>query len=157
LNLAGLELRIKRHTGWAGAHSRLARGQRPVAYQFRATGGRLTPIDLGGALMNLQVVIQPPGMTRLPGNESSCKFNGTPTSCLDLRGNSPTPYEWDNGNGEKQVQPWPLPDMHLESGAGTIAFSRPGQLNLFSIDHPNALNSFSQAFSFLKMFVPGTS
>lgn len=149
LNLASLELRLSESVTPDGL-VRILDWQRaaggPVSYQFRATGGLLTqPIDLGGALMTLQVVIQPPGMTRLPGNESSCKFNNTPTSCLDLRR---LEYDWANGSGEKQVQPWSLPDMHLESGAGTIAFSRPGQLNLFSVDHPNALHGFSQAFSF---------
>ncbi len=154
LNLASLELRLSESVTPDGL-VRILDWQRqaggPVSYQFRATGGLLTqPIDLGGALMTLQVVIQPPGMARLPGNETSCKSgttpsSGAPTSCLDLRR---VDYDWADGSGEKQVQPWPLPDMHLESGAGTIAFSRPGQLNLFSVDHPNALNNFSQAFSF---------
>jgi len=149
LNLASLELRMS-EGGSPDGLVRILDWQRtaggPVAYQFRATGGMLTqPIDLGGALMTLQVVVQPPGMARLPGNESSCKSGSTPTSCLDLRR---LDYDWANGNGEKQVQPWPLPDMHLESGAGTILFSRPGQLNIFSVDHPDATSSFSQAFSF---------
>jgi hypothetical protein len=149
LNLASLELRLS-EGGPPDGLVRILDWQRtaggPVSYQFRATGGLLTqPIDLGGALMTLQVVVQPPGMARLPGNESSCKSGSTPTSCLDLRR---LDYDWANGNGEKQVQPWPLPDMHLESGAGTIAFSRPGQLNIFSVDHPAALSGFSQAFSF---------
>ena len=149
LNLASLELRMSE----GGSPDGLVRNLDslntpggPVAYQFRATGGILTqPPALGNASMTLQVVVQPPGMARLPGNESSCKSGNTPTSCLDLRR---LDYNWANGDGEKQVQPWPLPDMHLESGIGTIAFSRPGQLNIFSVDQPNAPKGFSQAFSF---------
>ncbi len=117
------------------------------AGQFRADKAKVTQDEkLGGATKNAQVVIQPPGMARLPANQKSCSHDSEPTSCLDLRRDD---YAWDNGSGDKNVQPWELPDIHIEDSAGTMMFSRPGELQIFSADHPHArLADMEQSFSF---------
>jgi hypothetical protein len=116
-----------------------------VAGQLRAAKAKITQDDdLGGATKNIQVVVQPPGFARLPANEKSCSHLGAATSCLDLRRDD---YEWNNGGGDKNVQPWELPDIHIEDSAGSMIFSRPGDLQIFSADHPYATN-FDQSFSF---------
>ncbi|MFQ5594495.1 MAG: hypothetical protein ACE5HA_10120, partial [Anaerolineae bacterium] len=115
------------------------------AGQFQAGKAKITQDDdLGGATKNIKVVVQPPGFPRLPANEKSCSYLGAATSCLDLRRDD---YEWDNGSGDKNVQPWELPDIHIEDSAGLMMFSRPGDLQIFSADHPYAAN-FDQSFSF---------
>jgi hypothetical protein len=115
------------------------------AGQFRASKAKVTQDDaLGGASKNIQVVVQPPGASRLPANEKSCSHGGDATSCLDLRRDD---YDWNNGGGDKNVQPWELPDVHIEDSAGTMMFSRPGDLQIFSVDHPNA-TEMEQSFSF---------
>jgi hypothetical protein len=115
------------------------------AGQLRASKAKITQDDdLGGATKNIQVVVQPPGFARLPANEKGCQHEGAATSCLDLRRDD---YDWDNGGGDKNVQPWELPDIHIVDSAGSMMLSRPGQLQIFSADHPRATN-FEQAFSF---------
>ncbi|MBN2002233.1 MAG: BACON domain-containing protein [Anaerolineae bacterium] len=116
------------------------------AGQFRADKGKVTQdAKLGGATKNAVIVIQPPGMTRLPANEKSCAYEGASTSCLDLRRDD---YMWDNGNGDKNLPPWELPDVHVEDSAGLMMFSRPGELQIFSADHPLAKANMEQSFSF---------
>jgi len=115
------------------------------AGQFRAAIAKVTQDDaLGGASKNAQVVVQPPGAGRLPANEKSCSYGGNPTSCLDLRRDD---YEWINSSGDKNVQPWELPDVHIEDSAGMMLLSRPGSLQVFSADHPDATEA-EQSFSF---------
>ncbi len=43
-----------------------------------------------------------------------------------------------------------MPDVHIEGSASTIMFSRAGQLNIFSVDHPDSQQrpQFAQTFSF---------
>ena len=117
------------------------------ARQFRADKAKITQDEqLGGATKNAQVVIQPPGENRLPANQKSCSHDGAPTSCFDLRRDD---YDWDNGGGDKNVQPWELPDIHIKDSVGTMMFSRPGELQIFSADHPYArLADMEQSFSF---------
>jgi hypothetical protein len=116
-----------------------------VAAQLRAAKAKITQdVDLGGATKNIQVVVQPPGFARLPANEKSCSHLGAATSCLDLRRDD---YEWSDGGGDKNVQPWELPDIHIVDSAGLMMFNRPGQLQVFSADHPYATD-FDQSFSF---------
>lgn len=116
------------------------------AGQFRADKAKVTQDDkLGGATKNAKAVIQPPGFARLPANEKSCSHENTTTSCLDLRRED---YVWDNGDGDKNVQPWKLPDVHIEDSAGMMMFSRPGHLQIFSTDHPYAKADVDQSFSF---------
>lgn len=153
LNVASAQLRVAENSGMPDGLIRILDAQLtaggPVAYQFRATGGTLTlDAQLGGATTPAQVVIQPPGLPRRPANESSCKDAGGATSCLDLR---PPDYSWDNGAAEKQVKPWLLPDVHIEDTVQTAIFSRVGQLNIFSGDHPAQRSSaanLAQTFSF---------
>ena len=122
----------------------------PSAYQFRATGARVTaPASLGGATTLGQAIVQPPGRPRQPENQVSCKEGEEFRSCFDLRRvNASNGYDWLNGDGEKSVKPWELPDIHIEDQAGSIFISQEGQLSIFSADHPDAVNAIGQTFSF---------
>lgn len=112
----------------------------PRAFQFRATGGVITldPL-LGGTSAKVQVVVLPPGLTPCPQSPT--------VSCLDLRVPG---YNYANDDGVNHVDPWLMPDVHIEGSTGTIMFSRAGQLNIFSNDHPDSQHSpqFAQTFSF---------
>ncbi|MBP1702825.1 MAG: hypothetical protein H6Q38_1932, partial [Chloroflexi bacterium] len=120
----------------------------PSAFQLRANSARITSDPLlGGATTPVQAVIQPPGLPRQPQNEQSCSEGGTATSCFDIRRPSPD-YEFLNGGGEKVVQPWLLPDLHIEDTTGSVLLSQPGRLMAFSADHPGSANAMGQTFSF---------
>ncbi len=122
----------------------------PNSYQFRATGARITaPASLGGATALGQALVQPPGRPRQPENQVSCKEGEESRSCFDLRRvNTSNGYDWLNGDGEKSVKPWELPDIHIEDQAGSVLISQQGQLSIFSSDHPQAANAIGQTFSF---------
>jgi hypothetical protein len=119
----------------------------PVAFQFHNTSSRLTLGEaLGGTTKPVEVVVQPPQWPRAAEGEGSCESGGNPTSCLDLR---QAEYNWEPlGDAEQNVLPWSLPDMHIETAPATVMFSRAGQLNVFSADHPASTGDFSQIFSF---------
>lgn len=120
----------------------------PVAGQLRAANAKVTQgAELGGATKLAQVIVQPPGRQRLPDAQKSCSSGGQPTSCLDLRDDS---YAWNNGDGDKDVQPWELPDIHLTQPTASMLVSTPGKMTLFSADHPAAApeNGVQQSFSF---------
>ena len=119
----------------------------PVAFQFHNTTARLTlgPL-LGGTTKPVEVVIQPPEWPRAAEGAGSCESGGSPSSCLDLRSDD---YAWAPlGDAEQNVLPWSLPDMHIETVPATVMFSRAGQLNIFSTDHPAGATDFAQTFSF---------
>jgi hypothetical protein len=149
LSLASLEVRLVNGSnpdGLLPILDSLLTTSGPSAYQFRATGGRVTTdASLGGATALAQGIVQPPGRPRQPENKVSCEEAGVQRSCFDLR---KPDYDWLNGDGEKSVKPWELPDIHIEDQAGTVSFSQPGQLHIFSIDHPDAANLIGQTFSF---------
>jgi hypothetical protein len=120
----------------------------PVAGQFHAASAKITQdAQLGGATKLAEVVVQPPGQQRLPDAQKSCSAGGAATSCLDLRDDS---YAWNNGDGDKNVQPWELPDVHLDQSAGSMLLSTPGRLEIYSKDHPAAVHpaDVQQNFSF---------
>jgi len=149
LPISGMEVRILQQeipTGELNELQSLNTSTGPVAYQFHNPSTRVTLVsEIGGTTQNLVSVIQPRGIPRMPKNQSSCMFEGDPTSCLDIR---PSNYAWNNGKGEKNVQPWLLPDIHIEGMAGSVMVSTPGMLSVFSADHPASLMGFSQTFSF---------
>lgn len=117
----------------------------PSAGNLRADSARVTQgAELGGATKQAKVVVQPPGLPRQPDNEKSCFWQSDSSSCLDLR---VPEYAWANGDGEKSVARWELPDIHLTDGLGTLMVSSAGQLTIFSADHPDATD-VSQSFSF---------
>jgi hypothetical protein len=156
LNLSSLQLRTLGNfnlpTGLANSLDSFKRSSGPSAGQFRATNARVTqPAGLGGATLPVSVVIQPPGAQRMPDLQKSCYNPGNlnqAVSCLDLR--VPT-YAWANGNGDKVVERWKLPDIHIVDNAGSVIMSRAGQMTIFSADHPGSsrgMAGFAQALSF---------
>ncbi len=118
-------------------------------YLLRAPYARLThDASLGSASKTIEVVVSPPGFPLMPLDENgskSCAYQGSTTSCLDIRDAG---YAWDNGEGEKVVQAWQLPDIHIADTMGTLAISSPGRLSVFSDDHPNAIQAVDNSFSF---------
>ena len=120
----------------------------PKVNQFRAEKGRLTAdAALGGASIDAQFVIMPPGRPLqpfTPEGMKDCESNGQSTSCFDIRRDD---YNW--GNGQGSVGAWKLPDLHVENTAQTMAISTPGNLSVFSGDHPRAgVNAQDEEFSF---------
>ncbi len=114
--------------------------------QFRMDRGRLTAdASMGGASVDAQFVLMPPGDALQPQGLKDCDDNGTQTTCFDIRRDD---YDWNNGKGS--VALWKLPDLHIEETAQTMAVNSPGQLSVFSSDHPRAANSSSvdQSFSY---------
>ncbi|GIV95366.1 MAG: hypothetical protein KatS3mg057_0023 [Herpetosiphonaceae bacterium] len=150
LELRALDSNSNTATGLLDEVNYVKNNAGPDAVQFHAVRGKITqPPLLGGATKNVQIVVQPPGMPRLPDNIESCPdYAGTPTSCLDLRLDS---YSWDNGNGDKNVQLWELPDAHIVDNLGSLALSTPGKLALFTQEHPNSpakVSDVEQGFTF---------
>ena len=149
-NIASLELRIL--DGSNNAIGKLLTldavklGTNIYATQFRGQKAKITqPVSLGGATKNVQVVVQPPGMARLPLNQETCESNNLPASCLDLRLDT---YQWGNGFGDKNVALWELPDVHIADNVGMMAFSRAGSTQIWSADHPDAAQDVNESFSF---------
>lgn len=117
----------------------------PSAGNLHADRARVTQdAQMGGATKPAQIIVQPPGLARQPDNEKSCSWQGTSTSCIDLR---VPEYKWANGDGEKNVARWAMPDIHLTGDMSTMMVSSAGQLSIFSTDHPQA-TQVSQSFSF---------
>ena len=153
LNLSSLSLRILNSSN--AIDSRLQRIEAikrpggPSSFLLLSSYARITQAaGLGGASKTVQVVVNAPGKPLQPissNGEKSCAWQGSPTSCLDIRRDD---YQWQNGKGEKAVKSWELPDIHLEDSLGTLALSTPGALTVFSADHPHAVNDLAQSFSF---------
>src|SRR5690606_6868033 len=93
--------------------------------------------------------VLPPGAPRLPAaaaGAKSCSWDDKDTSCLDVR---LPDYVWLNGNGDKNVQPWELPDVHIADNMSTLMLGGPQGLMMFSKDHPDSnFAELSQSFSF---------
>jgi hypothetical protein len=156
LDVASLQLRLE---GGAGSgmlqtldYFKQTTG--PSAWQFREAQAKVTQDPgLGGATKLVQAVVLPPGKSLKPDGAAgakSCSWEGQSTSCLDIRMPLPA-YTWSNGDGDKNVQPWELPDVHIEGNAGTLMLGGPDGLLIFSEDHPlNTLSpeQVSQSFSF---------
>lgn len=142
LSLASLQVRILGSGILDGKINHLDAEQTsvgPDAFQFQAFDARVTqPDQLGGATQPIKVVAQPPDQTLAYNENVSCYDGPTSTSCLDLR---PDDYQYADGKGEipANLKPWNLPDIHLTGPVGTLAFSQPGMLHIFSTDHPAAV------------------
>ena len=154
-SVASMELRVLDGSSTASGlittvDSYLTAGGPSIA-QFRAANARVTQgAQMGGATLPLQVVVQPPGLPRLPDAQKSCATNSIAISCLDLR-QPGVGYQWQNGAGNKNVIPWKLPDIHLDQSPGTVMMQRAGELAIFSKDHPDEATTSSdstQNFSF---------
>ena len=153
VDLASLDLRLEGASG-EGLLENLDYYKliRPYAWQFREAQAKITQdATMGGATKLVQGAVLPPGAPRLPATEAgakSCFWSSQSSSCLDVRVPN---YSWSNGNGDKNVPMWELPDIHLEDNVGTLMLSDPNGLQVFSKDHPlNKLSAeaIAQSFSF---------
>ena len=121
----------------------------PSSLLFRSQFGRITQDPtLGGASKDVQVVINAPGKILQPASSDGgkfCSWESKDTSCLDIRRDD---YKWDNGDGEKAVQAWELPDVHINDTAGTMAIRSEGKMTVFSADHPRSVTNEEESFSF---------
>jgi hypothetical protein len=147
---SGLELRVQPtgFEGWLTEMDWTAYGG-PNVFQFRADDSRVTgKPELGAASKVNIAIITPPGRTRVPGGEQACRFNDVLVSCLDLRDTAA--FDFDIIFGEQIHAPWKLPDLQITGQTGTLLFSRPGQFEAFSADHPDSRGpaAVSLPFSF---------
>ncbi len=108
---------------------------------LRATAATITqPESMGGASEPVQAILYGEGQVNA-GLGQPC-VNGV--NCLDIRAPEdayPTPVRRD----------WKMPDIHTNNTAGLFVLSTPGQVQAWSVDHPNAANSPNAAgeeFSF---------
>lgn len=103
----------------------------------RGQDGTVTqPPSLGGASKPVQVLFLPRGVPLPTTPAQRC-----PASCLDLRALDDTP--------DRPNRTWALPDVHTNGQAGMIAFSAPGRVTAYSVDHPAAdPQAVRQDFSF---------
>jgi hypothetical protein len=92
------------------------------------------PASLGSNWKGVTALLLPVG-ENLPDSDAGC-----PGDCLDIRAANDTPS---NPN-----RTWGLPDLVISGQAQTLFFNRPGELTVFSGDHPNAANAVSVPFSF---------
>lgn len=92
------------------------------------------PASLGSNWKGVTVLLLPVG-ANLPDSDSGC-----PGDCLDIRAA--------NDTLAIPNRTWGLPDLVITGQAQTLFFNRPGELTVFSGDHPNATNSISVPFSF---------
>jgi len=92
------------------------------------------PTTLGSNWKGVTALLLPVG-ENLPDSDSGCAGD-----CLDIRSASDTP--------SAPNRTWDLPDLVINGQAQTIFFNKPGELNVFSTDHPNAAEAVSVPFSF---------
>jgi hypothetical protein len=104
---------------------------------LRSLGKVVQPPELGGAWREVQSLILPQGKG-LPGpggGSLPCL-----RYCLDLR--SP-----DDTLAQPQ-RTWKMPDVDVSGAARTVIYDEPGQLAVFSSDHPEAVDDVGVPFSF---------
>ncbi len=118
----------------------------PSAYQFLASTARITmDARLGEATQDIQAVVLPTGLARPPDAKSQCQDGGVLTSCLDVRGDT---YAFNPVGTKDKPGTWSMPDVHITDSLGSVAFSQPGALSIYTSDHPLTPQGFAQAFSF---------
>ncbi len=151
VELASLHLRLQ-DTAGAGLLQSVDyyKQLKPHVWQLRQANGKITQDpSMGGATKLVQAAVLPPGAPRLPAaaaGAKSCSWDDKDTSCLDVR---LPDYVWLNGNGDKNVQPWELPDVHIADNMSTLMLGGPQGLMMFSKDHPDSnFAELSQSFSF---------
>ena len=107
---------------------------------LRARAATLThQPDMGGASKPLQVVILPKGESVL--GTGACLDT---KNCIDLR--AP-----DDAYPGPLKRTWAMPDIHITGNAGMVMLNAPGQMRVWSKDHPSLANSpqaVGQEFSF---------
>ena len=94
----------------------------------------VNPPALGSTWRGVQALILPVG-TNLPGVGAPCEGD-----CLDLRDPSDSPSNVNRN--------WQLPDVTVTGMAQSIVLNSPGELVVYSTDHPNAQEAVNIPFSF---------
>ena len=92
------------------------------------------PASLGSNWKGVTALLLPVG-ENLPDSDAGCSGD-----CLDIRAANDTPAA--------PNRTWDLPDLVISGQAQTLFFNRPGELAVFSGDHPNAAQTVSVPFSF---------
>ncbi len=92
--------------------------------------------EMGGASRPVQAVILPRAVP-VPETNALCT-----ASCIDLRGPTDSHSHLDRH--------WAMPDVHTDVGAGTVMMSAPGNLTVYSTDHPSLAGGadFASSYSF---------
>ncbi|HXF64968.1 MAG TPA: hypothetical protein VNK95_25300, partial [Caldilineaceae bacterium] len=115
-------------------------GPRDTDRYFRAVRAKSAIIaqkpELGGASRPVQAVILP---RAVPAPETNALCSA---SCIDLRGPADTLAFLDRR--------WEMPDVHTDVNAGTVMMSAPGNLTVYSTDHPTLAGgaNFATSYSF---------
>jgi len=96
----------------------------------RASAATITqPDSLGGASKPVQAVLLGMGQ-KIPSDPAQiCISNGS--GCVDLRALDDTPA--DRLAPKRQ---WQMPDVHISGQPGMVVMSTPGNLQVYSVDHP---------------------
>ncbi len=94
----------------------------------------VNPPSLGGAWQGVTAILLPIGWN-LPGVDAPCEGD-----CLDLRATNDSP--------SSPNRSWLMPDVTVTGLARSIAFNSPGQLVVYSADHPEAGEAVDVPFSF---------
>lgn len=109
---------------------------------IRALNATVTqPANMGGASQSVRMTIVAAGQY-VAGQP--CADDGD--NCIDVL--APDDVYSDNGLPNRN---WRMPDIHIDSGLGTVMLSMPGKLHVWSADHPAAVNqpeAYAQNFSF---------
>ncbi len=107
----------------------------PGAFGDGGLGAKVAaPASLGSNWKGVTALLLPVG-ANLPDSDAGC-----PGDCLDIRAA--------NDSLAAPNRTWGLPDLVINGQAQTLFFNKPGELTVFSSDHPNAAHSVSIPFSF---------
>jgi hypothetical protein len=107
---------------------------------LRTDAKLILPAELGAAWKPAQVVIQI-DRTRLDADGQPTDDYCPAANCFDVR--HPT-----NDRAGVIDRSWDFPDIEIKGQAKTIIFNRPGEMNVFSSDHPYGPEDVSVPFSF---------
>ncbi len=92
------------------------------------------PASLGSNWKGVTALLLPVG-ANLPDNDAGCSGD-----CLDIRAANDSPAA--------PNRTWGLPDLVISGQAQSLFFNKPGELTVFSGDHPNSVQAVSVPFSF---------
>lgn len=107
----------------------------PGSFSDGGVGAKVAaPASFGSNWQGVTALLLPVG-ENLPDSDAGC-----PGDCLDIRAANDTP--------SAPNRTWGLPDLNISGQAQTLFFNKPGELTVFSTDHPNALQAVSVPFSF---------
>jgi hypothetical protein len=107
---------------------------------LRAPAKLVLPAELGAAWKPAQVVIQADN-TQLDETGRPTKMYCPAANCFDVR----HPTKDRAGVVDRH---WDFPDIEIAGQAQTVIFKQPGEMNVFSSDHPDSPQDTSVAFNF---------